>query len=154
MVVPMPSLRRRRQDLAACSSTLIMSAIAAAVYYPLTTFGPEWLRGARLPDMDPPFDLEWLHNFFAWTVASVGQVLFWGFVATIVLLPIVALLTKGYTAGPPAAKRADSVAWAVPVVALAAVPALAFGWLVLTQFAGVIAPWFGMYHGDINPAVP
>jgi hypothetical protein len=150
----MPSLMRRQQDLAACSGALTMSAITAAVYYPLTTFGPEWLRGARLPDMDPPFDLEWLHNFFAWTAAHVGQVLFWGFVATIVLLPVIALLTKGFTAGPPAVKRVDSVTRIVPVVALAAVPALAVGWFALTQVAGLIAPWIGMYHGGATPAVP
>jgi hypothetical protein len=38
--------------------------------------------------------------------------------------------------------------------ALAAVPALAVGWFALTQVAGLIAPWIGMYHEDINPAVP
>lgn len=145
---------RTRPDLKAGRDALILSAIAAAVYYPLTTFGPGWWRGAVLPDTDAPLDLGWLHNFFAWTAGSVGQVLLWVFVATIVVLPVLALLTKGFSRGAAVAGRIVTVAWAVPGVALAAVPALAVGWFLLTQIVGLIAPWIGMYHGNATPAVP
>jgi hypothetical protein len=150
----MTSPVRWRHDVAAGSDALILSAIAAAVYYPLASFGPEWWRGAVLPDLDPPFDLGWLHNFFAWAAGSLGQALLWVSGATIVLLPIVAVLTKGFSAGPPAVLRIVVVARTVPVIALGVVPALAVGWFILTQIALLVAPWIGMYHGEINPAVP
>lgn len=72
----------------------------------------------------------------------------------IVLLPIVAAFTKGFRTGPPVVKRMVTAAYAVPAIALVTVPALAVGWFLLTQVAALIAPLFGMYHGDSSPAVP
>jgi hypothetical protein len=144
----------RKPCWAAGQEALVLSVIAAAVYYPLTRFGPRWWRGAKLPDMDPPFDLGWLHNGFAWIAEYVGRPLLWVFGAMIVLLPIMAAFTHGFRTGPPAVIRVVTAACTVPVVALVAVPALAVIWFLLTQLAALIAPWLGMYHGDASPAVP
>jgi hypothetical protein len=150
----MPSPVRRQRTFASGWDAWILSAIAAAVYYPLAVFGPGWWQGARLSDMDPPFDLGWLHNLFAWTAGSVGQALLWVFGGMILLLPIMAIFTNRFSAGPPAVKRVVASAWTVPCAALVAVPALAIGWFALTQIAYLIAPFVGMYHGDVTPAVP
>ncbi|HEV2778723.1 MAG TPA: hypothetical protein VGX25_04915 [Actinophytocola sp.] len=104
--------------------------------------------------MDPPFDLEWLHNLFAWTAEHVGLILLLLFGATIVLLPITTALVTIFNAGRAALNSARTIASAVPVGALAAVPVLAVGWFVLTQIAALIAPFLGMYHGEATPAVP
>lgn len=133
---------------------MLLSAIAAVVYYPVTTLGPGWWRGAVLPDLDPPFDLGWLHDFFAWVAGNVGPVLLGLFGATVILLPVVGFLTKGFSAGPPAIRRTVTITTVVPTIALIAVPALAVGWFLLSQLAYLIAPWLGMYHGEINPVVP
>lgn len=150
----MMPLARWRHDVAAGVDALILSAVAAAVYYPLTVLGPDWWHGAVLPDTDPPFDLGWLHNFFAWTAGTVGQALLWLFAATLVLLPIAAIATNGFTTGPPTLRRFVVFARVVPGVAVVAVPALAVGWFLLSQVALLIAPWLGMYHGNAVPAVP
>jgi hypothetical protein len=144
----------RKPRWAAGQDALVLSVIAAAVYYPLTEFGPRWWRGARLPDMDPPFDLGWLHNGFAWMAEYVGRPLLWVFGVMIVLLPVVAAFTKGFRTGLPVVIRVVTAAYTVPLVALVAVPTLAAGWFLLTQIAAFIAPGLGMYHGDSVPAVP
>jgi len=136
------------------ADALVLSAVAAATFYPLATYGPGWWRGARLPDMDAPFDLAWLHNGFAWTAQYVGPVLFWLFAATVGLLVVVGAFTAGFRTSSPVLRRALGLARTVPALALLAVAALAVAWFVLTQVAAVIAPFLGMYHGEINPAVP
>jgi hypothetical protein len=150
----MTSLGRWRRDVAVGADAWVLSAVAAAVYYPLAVMGPDWWHGAVLPDMDPPFDLGWLHEFFAWTAGNVGQVLLWVFAATLVLLPLAAIATTGFSTGPRALQWSVVVARIVPTAALAAVPALAVGWFLLSQIAFLIASWLGMYHGDAVPAVP
>ncbi|WP_327002987.1 hypothetical protein OHA72_49205 [Dactylosporangium sp. NBC_01737] len=143
-----------RQYPADGRDALILSAVAAAIFHPLSAYGPGWWRGARLHDMDPPFDLEWLHNAFAWTAQYLGPVLFWLFAAAFVLLVIVGAFTAGFRTDSPALRRALGVARTAPALALLAVAALGVGWFLLTQVAALIAPFLGMYHGEIHPAVP
>ena len=143
-----------RQHPADGRAALILSSIAAATFYPLSTYGPGWWRGARLHDMDPPFDLRWLHNGFAWTAQYVGPVLFWLSGATVVLLVIVGAFTAGFRTQSAAGRRVLGAARTAPAVALTAVAALAVAWFLLTQLAALIAPFLGMYHGEIHPAVP
>jgi hypothetical protein len=126
---------------------LVLSAVAGATYYGLATYGPGWWRGARLPDVDPPLDLRWLHDGFAWTAQYVGTALYWLFAATAGLLVVGAAVRRSWP-------RLERAAVAVPAVALLAVPALAVAWFVATQVALVIAPLLGMYHGEARPAVP
>src|SRR5262245_45345523 len=77
-------------------SALLLSAAAAAVFAPLAMFGPGWWRCARLPYMDAPLDLAWLHNGFAWTAQYVGPVLAFAFGAMAVVLLVVAAFTSGF----------------------------------------------------------
>ncbi|GAB3830725.1 hypothetical protein ACFPIJ_30755 [Dactylosporangium cerinum] len=133
---------------------LAHSAVAAAVFYPLATYGPGWWRGARLPYMDPPFDLAWLHDAFAWTAQYVGPVLTGAFGGMALLLLIVAAFTSGFRSESAAVGRVVSAGWSAPVLALFAVAALAVAWFALSQVAAFIAPFLGMYHGEIYPAVP
>jgi hypothetical protein len=133
---------------------VVLSALAAATFYPLASYGPGWWRGARLPDMDAPFDLAWLHNGFAWTAQYVGPVLFWLFAATVVLLVVVGAFTAGFRTSSPVPRRALEVAVTAPAGALLSVAVLAVTWFLLTQVAALIAPLLGMYHGEINPSVP
>ncbi|BEL04365.1 hypothetical protein Q0Z83_025560 [Actinoplanes sichuanensis] len=144
----------RQYRWAAGQDAFVLSVVAAVVYFPLAAYGPSWWQGSRLPDMDPPFDLGWLHDSFAWTAVYVGRPLLGVFLAMIVLLPIVAAFTNGFRTGPPVVAGVVTAAYGVPAIALAAVPAVAVGWFLLTQIAALIAPWLGMYHGDSVPAVP
>lgn len=144
----------RRPQWAAGQDVVILSVIAAVVYLPLVWFGPRWWRGARLPGMDPPFDLGWLHNGFAWIAEYIGRPLLGVFGATILLLPIVAAATRGFRTAPPVVTRVVTTASTAVLIALFAVPVLAVSWFLLAQLAALIAPWLGMYHGDGIPAVP
>ncbi|MEV0136053.1 hypothetical protein AB0H83_47400 [Dactylosporangium sp. NPDC050688] len=135
-------------------SALVLSAVAAATYYPLATYGPGWWRGARLPDMDPPFDLAWLHDGLAWAAQYLGPVLYWTFAALALALVVVAAFTSGFRTRSAAVGRLVTAGRAGPGAALALVAALAAGWFLLTQVAALVAPLFGMYHGEIHPAVP
>ncbi|MDG6109843.1 hypothetical protein Daura_17640 [Dactylosporangium aurantiacum] len=135
-------------------SALVLSAVAAAVCYPLATYGPGWWRGARLPDMDPPFDLGWLHDGLAWTAQYVGPVLCSVFAALAVALLVVAAFTGGFRTRSATVGRLVAAGRAGPGAALALVAALAVGWFLLTQVAALVAPLLGMYHGEIHPAVP
>jgi hypothetical protein len=150
----MPSSQRQQQGKIHLRETMVVTAIAAAVYYPVMLFVPGWLSGTRLPDMDPPFDLVWLHDFFAWTAGNVGLVMLCLFGTMIVALPVIAALTKSADEPPPFVSRTMTFAQIVSGVAVIAVPALAVGWFLLTQIAALIAPFLGMYHGNAVPAVP
>lgn len=135
-------------------SALVLSAVAAAVFYPVAAYGPGWWRGARLPDMDPPFDLAWLHDGFAWAARYVGPVLCGAFAALALALAVVAAFTSGFRTRSTAVGRLVAAGRAGPGAALALVAALAVGWFLLTQVAALVAPLLGMYHGDAQPAVP
>ncbi len=135
-------------------TALVLSAVAAAALYPLARFGPGWWRGARLRDMDPPFDLRWLHNGFAWLAQYAGPVLVVLCGALALLMLIVAAFTSGFRTRSAVVGRLVAAALAVPGGALLSVAALAVVWFLLTQVAALVAPYLGMYHGEIHPAVP
>lgn len=142
------------QNPAGGGRALVLSALAAVALYPLATYGPGWWRGARLHDMDAPFDLAWLHNGFAWLAQYVGPVLVVLCGGLALAMLVVAAFTSGFRSGSPAVRRMVSVAVTVPGGALVCVAALAVAWFLLTQVAFLIAPLLGMYHGEIHPAVP
>jgi hypothetical protein len=150
----MPSPVSERQDEASGWAALILSAVAAAVFHPLARHGPGWWRGARLDDMDAPFDLAWLHNGFAWLAQYAGPVLSWLFGAMAVALLVVAAFTSGFRTGSAGVGRLVRAGRIWPGAALAGLVALVVLWLFMTQLAALIAPYLGMYHGEINPAVP
>ena len=128
--------------------------LSAAAFASLAMFGPGWWRGARLPDMDAPFDLAWLHDGFAWTAQYVGPVLAFAFGAMAVVLLVVAAFTSGFRSDSAVVERMVWAGLVWPGAALVALPALAVVWFLLTQVAAFVAPFFGMYHGEYHPAVP
>lgn len=150
----MPPMTTQKRGTGDGWTALGLSALAVVVYHPLAMFAPGWWRGARFSDMEPPFDLLWLHNMLAWLAGHVGLAVWWVFLAVVVLLPVVAVGTRGFRAVPPVVERMVSGVVVAAGLAVLAVPALAVAWFLVTQVAALLAPYLGMYHGDYRPAVP
>ncbi|MFF5228035.1 hypothetical protein [Dactylosporangium sp. NPDC000521] len=127
-----------------------VAAVAAVTYFLLAKHAPGRWRGGRLDDVDAPLDLGWLYDGFAWLAQYVGTVLSCLSGAAAVLLVLVA----AFQVTSPRLDPVLSVARTAPALALLAIPALAVVWFVAAQVALLIAPFFGMYHGEYHPAVP
>jgi hypothetical protein len=149
-----PATTQQRTDVVGGWTAFVLSVVAVVVYYPIAMFAPGWWRGARLSDMDAPFDLAWLHDALAWSAEYVGRALAWAFLAAGVVLLVAGVLTRGFRPAPPVVEKMAANVAAAAGLALVAVPALAVGWFLCTQIAFLIAPHLGMFHGEYRPAVP